>query len=285
MYTIFLVISAAFFLLLTLIFTLDPEETGGEGEYILPGDSAIEGLYPLFIVPTLLICGFIALFFTNKIFLRFYVNTLGRNRKIGLVPFKQLDNSALARKIFLRSLVLIFFRLNICYTIASQENIVEIMRSVDPPATFNVPDAALMYELAWILAIPCTFILIPIWAMNDIGLVSSKKNKELDFENADLASSTFYKIIKGYAGIGFMYSMVVMIVNWALETQEVQYVFLQYLSPIIFISFGFPLVIFLETQRENLRKRMWKTLQKHQMDKKFENNINLVAIQSLEEIK
>ena len=79
-----------------------------------------------------------------------------------------------------------------------------------------------------------------------------------------------------------MYNLVVMIISWVFVTQELQYILLQYLSPIIFISFGFPLIIFLETQRENLRKKMWKTLQKLQLDKKFENIVN---IQTPEDIK
>ncbi|TFF95489.1 MAG: hypothetical protein EU544_02640 [Promethearchaeota archaeon] len=280
-------ITTAFFVLLLVIFAVDPGDSGGEeGEYILPGDAAIESFYPIMIVPILIICGFIALFLSTRIFLRIYVNTLGKNRRIGLVQTKELTNSEMAKKILLRSIILIFFTLNICYTLVSQEVIVQFFRSPEPDAAnYIIPDPALMYAIAWIIAIPCTFILIPVWAMNDLGLVASKKNKELDFEHVDLASGTLYKIIKGYAGVGFLYNLIVMIIAWSMQTSELQYFFLQNVSPIMFISFGFPLVIYLETQREKLREKMWDTLQKTQMANSFSLDINLEPLNDLKEFK
>ncbi len=284
-YLAYLSVTAFFLILLGVIFVLDPEETGGEGEYILPGDSTIEGFYPLIIVPVLLICGIIALFLASKIFLKIYVKTLGKNKKIGMVQPKELDNSELVKKIFLRSILLIFFILNICYTLVSQEAIVKLMRSPDPNTDYSVPDAPLMYEIAFLLAIPCSLILIPIWAMNDSGLVASKKNNALEFENVDLASGTMYKVIKGYAGIGFLYSFTMMLINWVMASDEPQYMILQMLSPIMFISFAFPIVIYLEMHRNKLREKMWKTLNKLQMANKFALSINLMPMETYEDLK
>ncbi len=180
-YLPFLIMTLFFAVLLLVLFFIDPSDIRSpEGEFLLPGNALVESIYPLFIIPILLVCAYLSLFFTDKIFLRIYVSTLGRNRKIGLAEHRELSNSTLAKRIFLRSLILIFFILNISYTLVSQEVIVKIMRSPNPGAGYFVPDPSLMYALAWILAIPCAFILIPVWVMNDIGLVASKKDPELD---------------------------------------------------------------------------------------------------------
>lgn len=283
-YMALLSITAVFFVLLLVVFILDPgESTGGEGDYILPGDKTLEAFYPIFIIPILLICGYIALFLSTHMFLRIYVKTLGKNKKIGLASYKELSKSSIVGKIFVRSLILSFFILNICYTLVSQEEIVKLF-IVNPNYEYNIPDPALMYAMAWIIAIPCSFILIPIWAMNDIGLVAAKENSELEFQNADMASGTLYKVIKGYAGVGFMYSLVVMIIAWSVGVAETQYFILQILSPIMFISFAFPIVIYIEMQRENLREKIWITLQNLNMANKFEQTIALKAVETPEEI-
>lgn len=46
----------------------------------------------------------------------------------------------------------------------------------------------------------------------DSGLVTTKKIKGVQFEAVNLASSPLYKVIKGYAGIGFVYNLIIMII-------------------------------------------------------------------------
>jgi len=83
-YASFLLITSIFFTILLVFFAIDPEETGGEGEYLVPGDGAAEAFYPLFIVSSTIIYGIIGMYIITKIFLKIYINTLGKDRKIGL---------------------------------------------------------------------------------------------------------------------------------------------------------------------------------------------------------
>lgn len=109
-----------------------------------------------------------------------------------------------------------FFMLNICYTLASQNVIINYWRSLnpDPKTTMGLmkPDPGVMFDLTIIICIPCTIIIVSIWTMKDSGLVIMEKVKGVDFSMINPAGSRNYRIIKVFAGVDFIYNFVVLII-------------------------------------------------------------------------
>jgi len=230
------------------------------------------------------IAGLISIFFISPIFIKRYVKTLSKKNKVGLVDVEKLSGSLLYRRIWVRSIILGFFVGNICFTLAGQEIIVEFMRSVNPSITYSLPDVSTMWQLAWIVVIPCALIVIPIWVMMDSGVVTTKKIKGVQFEAANLASSRLYKVIKGYAGIGFIYigfiyNLIIMIIFWVtpvIQSGKFEMaVIIQIISPLIAAGSAFPGVMILEYYKPRVRTIVEKILIKLDMNKDLVYSVEL----------
>ncbi|MHA1460855.1 MAG: hypothetical protein ACTSO8_05180 [Promethearchaeota archaeon] len=143
----------------------------------------------------------------------------------------------------------------------------------------KLPDVSTMWQLAWIVVIPCALIVIPIWVMMDSGVVTTKKIKGVQFEAVNLASSPLYKVIKGYAGIGFVYNLIIMIVFWV--TPVIQRgifdmaIIIQIISPLIAAGSAFPGAMILEYYKPRIRTLVEKTLIKLDMNKNLVYNVEL----------
>ena len=280
-YLFFMLFYALLIILSVIAFSIMPNPISDpEGFFITPGNVQVEWIFAIVMAGICgTIAGLISIIFISPIFIKSYVKVLSKKHKVGLVNIEKLSGSSLFRKIWIRSLILGFFVGNICYTLASQEIIVEFMRSVNLSTTYSIPDVETMWQLAWIVTIPCTLIVIPIWVMMDSGIISIKKIKGVQFEAVNLASSPLYKVIKGYAGIGFIYNLIIMIIFWV--TPVIQRgvfelaIIIQIISPLIAAGSAFPGVIILEYFRPRSRKRVEKILMKLDMNKDLVYNIDL----------
>jgi len=150
--------------------------------------------------------------------------------------------------------------------LASQEIIVQFLRSVHPNKFYMIPDFITMFMLLWIIAIPCTFILVPIWLISDSGVVVTKKIKGVDFDSADLAIGSVHRIIKGFIKISFLYNFIVVTVSFAISTYirkepgyELDFIG-QLFFPILIITFSIPLVILIDNQKDRFKVKFEKIL-------------------------
>ncbi|MHA1191842.1 MAG: hypothetical protein ACTSP9_06045 [Promethearchaeota archaeon] len=280
-YLFFMLFYALLIVLSVIAFSIMPNPISDpEGFFITPGNVQVEWIFAIVMAGICgTIAGLISIIFISPIFIKSYVKVLSKKHKVGLVNIEKLSGSLLFRKIWIRSLILGFFVGNICFTLAGQEFIVEFMRSVNPLSTYSIPDVETMWQLAWIVTIPCTLIVIPIWVMLDSGIISIRKIKGVQFESVNLASSPLYKVIKGYAGIGFIYNLVIMIIFWVVPVIQ-RGVFelamiIQIISPLIAAGSAFPGVMILEYFRPRIRKRVEKILMKLDMNKDLVSNIEL----------
>ena len=279
---LFFIILYAFLIVLTFVAfsIMQNPMVNQEGEFITPGNVQVEWVFAIVMSGVFgTIAGLISIFFVSPIFIRRYVKTLSKKHKVGLVDMKKLSGSLLYRRIWIRSIILGFFVGNICFTLAGQEIIVEFMRSVNPSTTYSLPDVATMWQLAWIITIPCALIVVPIWVMMDSGLVSTKKIKGVQFEAVSLASSPLYKVIKGYAGIGFIYNLIIMIIFWVtpvIQSGKFEMaVIIQIISPLIAAGSAFPGVMILEYYKPRIRTLVEKTLIKLDLNKDLVYSVEL----------
>jgi hypothetical protein len=241
-----------------------------KGNFIFPGHEGEEWIFTMVMGPiSVLIFGYIAIFFISHFILRFYVKLVRKNQKFGAVHTEFLGGRSLFRKLFLRAFFIGLLSCNLSLVLASQESFVELMRSVSPHVPYLLPDPELMIQLTWIVVIPCIFLLVPIWLMMDIGLVKTNKVRGVEFESINLAGSKAYKYIKGYAGIGFAYQFVILIYVWALQDVPLVRTVMRIISPIILISFMFPLVILVDYKNQKFKEKLWNKLKKAEMNKKL----------------
>jgi len=280
-YLFFIILYVLLIFLSIVAFSIMPDPMPNpEGDFITPGNVQIEWIFAIVMAGVCgTIAGLISIFFVSPIFIKRYVKTLSKKHKVGLVDIEESDGSLLFRKIWIRSIILGFFVGNICFTLAGQEIIVEFMRSVNPSTTYVLPDVATMWQLAWIITIPCALIVVPIWVMMDSGLVSTKKIKGVQFEAVSLASSPLYKVIKGYAGIGFIYNLIIMIIFWVtpvIQSGKFEMaVIIQIISPLIAAGSAFPGVMILEYYKPRVRTIVEKILIKLDMNKDLVYSIEL----------
>ncbi len=280
-YLFFIILYVLLIFLSIVAFSIMPDPMPNpEGDFITPGNVQIEWIFAIVMAGVCgTIAGVISIFFVSPIFIKRYVKTLSKKHKVGLVDIEELSGSLLSRKIWIRSIILGFFVGNICFTLAGQEIIVEFMRSVNPSTTYSLPDVATMWQLAWIITIPCALIVVPIWVMMDSGLVSTKKIKGVQFEAVALASSPLYKVIKGYAGIGFIYNLIIMIIFWVtpvIQSGKFEMaVIIQIISPLIAAGSAFPGVMILEYYKPHVRTIVEKILTKLDMNKDLIYSVEL----------
>ena len=280
-YLFFVILYALLIILSIVAFSIMPDPMPNpEGDFITLGNVQIEWVFAIVMAGVCgTIAGLISIFFVSPIFIKRYVKTLSKKHKVGLVDMEKLNGSLLFRKIWIRSIILGFFVGNICFTLSGQEIIIEFMRIVNPSTIYSIPDVATMWQLAWIITIPCALIVVPIWVMMDSGLVSTKKIKGVQFEAVNLASSPLYKVIKGYAGIGFVYNLIIMIIFWV--TPVIQRgvfemaIIIQIISPLIAAGSAFPGVMILECYKPRIRTLVEKTLIKLDMNKDLVYSVEL----------
>ena len=238
-----------------------------EGFFITPGNVQAEWIFAV-VMPgvTGTVFGILAIYLISPIFIKIYSKFLSKKNKIGLVKIEELSKSTLFRRIWVRSIILGFFVGNICFTLAGQESIIKFMRSVSPSEPYMIPDIETLWQIAWVIAIPSVLIVIPIYVMNDVGIIKVKKIDGFQFMTADLAGKPLYKVIKGFAGIGFIYNLIVMIVFWVSSSVEISgfniTIFIEILSPLIAAGSVFPGIIILESLKTHNRKRAEKVLTK-----------------------
>ncbi len=280
-YLFFIILYVMLIILTIVAFALMPDPMPNpQGNFITPGNVQVEWVFAIVMSGVFgTIAGLISIFFVSSIFIKIYIKALSKKNKVGLVDLEKLSGSSLFRKIWIRSIILGFFVGNICFTLAGQEIIVEFMRSVNPSMVYSIPDVETMWQLAWIITIPCALIVIPIWVMMDSGLVTTKKIKGVQFEAVNLASSPLYKVIKGYAGIGFTYNLIIMIIFWVIPVIQrgifEMAIIIQIISPLIAAGSAFPGVMILEFYKPRIRTRVEKTLIKLDMNKDLVYSVEL----------
>jgi len=256
-----------------------------QGNFIIPGKEQSEWILTIWMaVIMILSCGFLASLLLPRITVKAYTKSIKKDQKFGLVETEILFGASLYRKLLIRAMIIGFLVFNFSYTLASQRIFVEYMRSANPSGVGMIPDPELMIQMLWVVSIPCVFIIIPIWLMNDLGIAKTEKVKGTEFESLNLTGSKFYKFIKGYASIGFVYNLVFIIGVWAAEDIPLMRVVMRLVSPIIVISFMFPLVMFIEANNERFKKKLWTKLEKYNIDKKLSVTIEVETIKSYEEI-
>jgi len=158
------------------------------------------------IIITILLSGIISLYLGIHTFLNIYVKSIGKKQQIGLISEIEVSGINHLLKLWIRAIILGFFISNLAFSIASNQSFVFAMVTpdqykllLDQNGFIPIPDPTLMLMIIWIIAILCTFIVVPIWFMIDAGLAASKRAKGFEFSSVNLATSRLYKIIKGYA--------------------------------------------------------------------------------------
>ncbi len=236
-----------------------------EGFFITPGNVQYEWIFAI-VMPGLIgiVMGLIAIYIISKPFIKIYIKSLGKKSEMKLVELEDLNNSSLFRKIWVRSIILGFFVGNLCYTLASQEVVVQFMRSVSLSEPYTIPDVETMWQLAWLIIIPCSLIVIPIYVMSNVGLVRVRKVQGVQFKETTLASSPLYRVIKGYAGIGFIYNLVVMIFFWVTSSAQNSgfeiAIIIEIISPLIAAASAFPGVLLTEHAISYIRAYVQKVI-------------------------
>jgi len=262
-------------------------EMSNSDSYITFGVGRIEWLFSSNMMSIAIFgAGIMSLYLGLPGFTKLFVKLLGKKQQIGIVPEEELSSRNHLLKLWGRALIMAFFIANIAYTLSANETLVQFMLTpegetdmINQYGKLLTPDPLLMMHLIWMLAIPLSFLLVPIWIMMDVGLVSAKKVKGADFSSVNLTTSRLYKIIKGYAGIGFIYNFVILIVGWTFDrdtpTQPINMV-IQLLVPLILISCAFPLVILMDHQKERFKKQFEKTIVKLNMNKELKCTVELI---------
>ena len=250
-----------------LYFSLAPQDPRPEGQFIFPGDERFEQLFAAIMIPiSAFISGIISYFIFTRLFLKKYAKSLIKFQKVRIAPLEKLDGYLLWRKLMMRAILSALFTFNFALTFASQEVIVQYLRSVNPDKFYMIPDFITILMLYWIIIIPCTIILVPVWLIMDSGIVVDKKIKGIDIYSADLAIARFYRVIKGFIKISFLFNFIVVTVSFSISTYirrepgwEIDFIG-QLLFPIIIISFSIPLVILIDYQEDRFRNKLLKIL-------------------------
>ena len=257
----------------------------GEDLYITPGVGRYEWFFAINVaIIAVLGAGIVSLYLGMPIFSKIYLKSLGKKQLAGFVPEEELSTKSHFIRLWGRSLVLGFFVANIAYTLSSNEGFVQFMLTplgyqnmINEYGKILVPDAFTMLHIIWIVAIPLTFLFIPIWFLIDVGFVSTKKVKGLDFKSVNVTTHRFYRIIKGYAGIGFTYNLIMIIYSRVViqANPDPLSTFVQFLIPLNLIVSVFPLAIIMDHQKQRFKKKFESIVIKLDMNKELKCTIDL----------
>lgn len=238
-----------------------------EGFFITPGDVRTEWIFVI-VAPGIvgIFSCLIIIYAISPVIISTFIKILSKKCEMRIAPTEKVSSSTLFRKIWARSFILGFFVGNICFTLAGQEIIIEFMRSVAPSEPYTIPDVETLWQLAWIMTIPSCFIVVPVFILQDTGIIKIKKNEEFQFESVTLASSSLYKVIKGFAGLGFVYNLAIMIMFWvstSIQRSGFDFtIIIEIISPLIAMGSVFPGVLLLESLKPHNRKKAEKILKK-----------------------
>ncbi|MFX1254150.1 MAG: hypothetical protein ACFFCZ_21235 [Promethearchaeota archaeon] len=290
-----LIVSVCLYVLIMGFFLIfmqgDPEHPRPQGDFLTPGDSRVEWMIAIGMIPvTIMVSGIVAIYSISYLFLKGFIRLIGTKRKLGLVPTEELSRGMLLRKLLGRAIILGFFACNVSYTLASQIPIIYFIRIfISPEYTLVVPDPDIMFQLVWIIAIPCTLIIVPIWLMLDLGLVSTSKTTGVNIDSVNLVTNRLNFMVKGYAGVGFLYNLIVMILSWISGSDlngpsEVLGVFMRLISPILVISFTFPLIILIDSQKTRFNENLWKIMKDLGMNNRFVLTTDLEPVENYDDI-
>ena len=260
-----------------------------EDIYITIGAGRGEWFFASAMMPlSILVSGILSLYLGVPTFTKMLVKSLGKKEQVGIVSEEELGGKNHLLRLLGRSLVLGFFIANICYTLAANESVVLFMLTevgetamrLDNDGALLLPDPNTMIILVWMLAIPLTFIVVPIWVTMDEGLVATKKVRGEKFSSVNIATSRLYKIIKGYAGIGFIYNLTLLILDWGIFRKQGRPFsygdFIVLIVPFVLISTVFPLTILMDYQKKNYKKKFEKIMVKLDMNKELKYTIELL---------
>lgn len=248
-----------FYIITLLYFSLSPQDPRPEGQFIFPGDERFEQLFANLMIPiSVLVSGIISSFIFTRFFLKKYARSLSKFRKVRFARLEELEGFSLWAKLMKRAALSALFTINIALALASQEIFIKFLRSVQPNKFYMIPDYITMFMLLWIIAIPCTFILVPIWLIRDSGVVVTKKIKGVDFDSTDLAVGSIHRIIKGFITISFLYNFIVVTISFSISTyirREPGYEFDfigQLLFPLVILSFSISINNFSRLSKRSL---------------------------------
>lgn len=283
-FIIFFILFMAMFTILFIFFHL----SGWYNEEILltaPGTFAIEWFFVIWMIPVVaVVIGYLSVFFPTKIFLSSYIKRISKKSAVGLVSIENLSPIMLWLKLMIRSIILACFTMNISMILSSQQFIIDLIRT-DPPSSpfaFLNPDAFTFFALLYIILIPCTFILVPIWICNDVGLIRAKKIRKKNAMEVNLVTAPIYKGIKGYVGIGFILNLIFLIINvFNISSFDLFGGMIFLISPLIIIFCVSPLVLLLDLKQKQIKSRIVKILNKTNLDKEIEINVNLKSLKSI----
>jgi len=268
-------------IIVIVAFSLIPP-LGPEGYYITIGNNQIEWMFAILMYPVMLmITGLFSIYIVSSLVSKLIFKSTAKNKNLGLAPTERLKGTSLFIRIFGRSTLLALFVFNVCYNLASQEFIVQFMRSVLPSAPYSIPDVDTLLQLLWVVVTPCTLVVVPIWFIIDAGVISTKKSKGVDFEFTKLGSSGFYTIIKGYVGIVFIYNLTaILLARFGPSSdpyipENLLSMMLGLFSPLVAICCTFPLVIYIDYQKDRSKERVDNILRKLKLDKDIIYTIEL----------
>jgi hypothetical protein len=272
-YLILMGIFIAVVILVIVAFSLIPP-LSPEGYYITIGNNQIEWMFAILMYPVMImIAGLFSLYIVSPLVSKLIFKSTAKKKNLGLAPTKRLDGISLVNRIFGRSTLLALFVFNVCYNLASQEFIVQFMRSVHPTAQYSIPDVDTLLQLLWLAVIPCTLVVVPVWFIFDAGVISTKKSKGVDFEFTKLGSSGFYTIIKGYVGIVFIFNLSSILLarfgpsSGPLIPENQLSMILGLFSPLLAICCTFPLTIYIDYQKDRSKELVENILRKLKLDK------------------
>nr|MDO8112075.1 hypothetical protein [Candidatus Sigynarchaeota archaeon] len=255
----YLIIFGAVVGVLITNFAVIPMTSAPQGFFIMPGNLKTEWVLAIFLIPAVNVgAGMLASFAGTGIFASILFSRGKKTRAVYLASTEPLPVKALARQIFSRALILGLFSLNLAYTAASQEFIVDFWRSAAPTSMHSLPDPEVMLQLVWIAMIPSAIFIVPIWCINDAGIAESKKQDGLALTVTQLAGTNLYRFVKGYIGITFVFNLGYLIASWVLpfiwSTGFSWFlIVVQFTSPFLVICMLIPLPIILALLRGRLR--------------------------------
>lgn len=282
-YSSFIIIFGIFITLLTVLFMGFIEGYSFEMFSTAPGLYAIEWLFSLWMIPAMaIIVALISGYLGTFIYFNLYIKRLTKKSKIGIAQSEELSAGMTWLKIMARSFILALFTMNIAYMLASQLIVVDAVRTDIPVSSIILPDTLTMYGLLYLVIIPCAFLLVPLWISNDVGVVKSKKIRKKEINGVKLVSTPFYKLVKGYVGIGFLFNLIVLTVDLFLRTAVDPFTApLLIMAPLIIVFFVSPMVVLMEIRNTSFKSRLLRKLEKLGLNKELEVTVVLKSIRDV----
>ncbi len=166
-YRILISIFLSCYIITLLYFSLAPQDPRPEGQFIFPGDERFEQLFANLMIPiSFLVSGIISTFIFTRFLLKKYAKSLMKFQKVGIVHIEKLEGYILWRKLMIRAALSALLTINITLTLASQEIIVQFLRSVNPNKFYIIPDYITMFMLLLKLIILEIFYFLVRYASN-----------------------------------------------------------------------------------------------------------------------